>query len=253
MARERVDRRQVIIRVEHLTAGYDDVVVLNDISFNVHRGEIFFILGGSGSGKSTLMKNMIGLYRPSRGVVMINGRDIVSAGGHERIGVLKNFGVMYQNGALFGSMTILENVRLPLEEWTDMPSEAMDVIARMKLQLVGLEDVGFQMPAELSGGMQKRAALARAMALDPGILFLDEPTSGLDPILSAELDQLVLRLSETLGITFVVVSHALQSVYSIADRVILLDKGTREVIAEGTPAELRDHGNEVVRRFLNPR
>jgi len=158
--------------------------------------------------------------------------------------------VMYQNGALFGSMTLLENIRLPLEEWTDLPSEAMEVIARMKLQLVGLAGFEYRMPTELSGGMQKRAALARAMALDPKILFLDEPTSGLDPMLSADLDRLILRLSKTLGITFVVVSHALSSIYSIAERVILLDKKT--IIAEGRPQELRGDPNETVRHFLDP-
>lgn len=245
------DRAGAIIRVEHLTAGYDGFVILNDLSFEVCRGEIFFILGGSGSGKSTLMKNMIGLYRPAGGTIVINGRDIVSAEGSERLEVLRQFGVMYQNGALFGSMTLIENIRLPLEEWTDMDSDAMEVIARMKLQLVGLEDFASHMPADLSGGMQKRAALARAMALDPQILFLDEPTSGLDPILSAELDQLILRLSHTLGITFVVVSHALPSVYSIAERVIMLEKKT--IIAEGRPQELREHGEELVRKFMDPR
>lgn len=246
------DRNGAIIRVEHLTAGYQDVVVLNDLSFEVYRGEIFFILGGSGSGKSTLMKNMIGLYRPATGIVLIDERDIAAAEGDDRLDTLRRFGVMYQNGALFGSMTLLENIRLPLEEWTDLPSEAMDVIARMKLQLVGLTGFEYHMPSELSGGMQKRAALARAMALDPQILFLDEPTSGLDPILSADLDRLILRLSKTLGITFVVVSHALSSIYSIADRVIMLDTDTKTIIAKGRPQELRGHSNEVVRNFLDP-
>jgi phospholipid/cholesterol/gamma-HCH transport system ATP-binding protein len=246
------DSNGAIIRVEHLTAGYEDLVVLNDLTFEVQRGEIFFILGGSGSGKSTLMKNMIGLYRPASGAVFIEGRDIAAAEGADRLETLRRFGVMYQNGALFGSMTLLENIRLPLEEWTDLPSEAMEVIARMKLQLVGLAGFEYHMPTELSGGMQKRASLARAMALDPQILFLDEPTSGLDPILSADMDRLILRLSKTLGITFVVVSHALSSIYSIADRLIMLDKDKRTVLAEGRPQELRDHGNEAVRQFLNP-
>jgi len=233
-------------------AGYDDAVILNDISFEIYRGEIFFILGGSGSGKSTLMKNMIGLYRPSGGAVLIDGRDIAATEGDDRMDALKLFGVMYQNGALFGSMTLIENVRLPLEEWTDLPSEAMEVIARLKLQLVDLAGFEHHMPSELSGGMQKRAALARAMALDPQILFLDEPTSGLDPILSAELDRLIKRLSNTLGITFVVVSHALSSIYSIADRVIMLDKDTKTIVAEGRPRELREKGSDLVREFLNP-
>ncbi|PKN63327.1 MAG: polyamine ABC transporter ATP-binding protein [Deltaproteobacteria bacterium HGW-Deltaproteobacteria-15] len=246
------DRNGAIIRVEHLTAGYEDAVVLNDLTFEVYRGEIFFILGGSGSGKSTLMKNMVGLYRPATGVVLIDERDIAAAEGDDRLDTLRLFGVMYQNGALFGSMTLLENIRLPLEEWTDLPSEAMEVIARMKLQLVGLTGFEHHMPSELSGGMQKRAALARAMALDPQILFLDEPTSGLDPVLSADLDRLILRLSKTLGITFVVVSHALSSIYSIADRVIMLDTDTKKIIAEGRPQELRGHSNEAVRNFLDP-
>jgi phospholipid/cholesterol/gamma-HCH transport system ATP-binding protein len=239
--------------VEHLTAGYEDFVVLNDLTFEVYRGEIFFILGGSGSGKSTLMKNMIGLYRPAGGAIFIDGRDITVSEGADRLETLRLFGVTYQNGALFGSMTLLENIRLPLEEWTDLPWEAMEVIARMKLQLVGLTGFEYHMPSELSGGMQKRAALARAMALDPQILFLDEPTSGLDPILSADLDRLILRLTKTLGITFVVVSHALSSIYSIADRVIMLDNETKTVLAEGCPQELRSHPNEKVRHFLDPK
>lgn len=242
-----------IIRVEHLTAAYDDVVVLRDLTFDVHRGEILFIMGGSGSGKSTLMKHMIGLYRPASGLVMIQGRSFTTATGAERQEIQRRFGVMYQNGALFGSMTLIENVCLPLEEWTDLPPEAMSIIARMKLQLVDLAGFEFYMPAEVSGGMKKRAALARAMALDPQILFLDEPTSGLDPVLAAELDGLVSRLSRTLGITFVIVSHALSSVYAIADRVIMLDKDSGRIVAEGTPPHLKNHGDTRVRKFMNPR
>lgn len=243
-------RSEPIIEVEHLTAGYDDVVILRDLSFEVRPGEIFFILGGSGSGKSTLMKHIIGLYTPMEGEIRINGRDIAVATGAERLEILRQIGVMYQSGALFGSMGLLDNVRLPLEEWTDLPPDALDMIARMKLQLVDLAGFELHMPAELSGGMRKRAALARAMALDPQILFLDEPSSGLDPVLASDLDRLILRLSQTLGITFVIVSHALSSIYAIADRVIMLDGGT--VIAEGKPQDLRDHGNTLVRRFLNP-
>jgi phospholipid/cholesterol/gamma-HCH transport system ATP-binding protein len=241
-----------IIRVENFTAAYDDQVIIDDISFEVQPGEVFVILGGSGCGKSTLLKHMIGLYPPARGRILIEGRDMATAAGEERLAILKRIGVMYQMGALFGSMTLLENVRLPLEEYTDLPDDALDAIGRMKLQLVALKGFENHMPSEISGGMKKRAAIARAMALDPRILFLDEPSAGLDPITSAELDQLIVRLARGLGITFVVVTHELPSIDAIADRVIMLDKRVKKIVATGKPAELKQTStNPWVRQFFN--
>lgn len=244
-------RSDVAIRVEHLTARLGGRTIFEDVSFEVRRGEIFGILGPSGSGKSTLLKHMMGLYRPASGRVLIEGEDLGAATGEARRRLVRRFGVMYQMGALFGSMTLLENVRLPLEEFTDLPPEARDRVALGKLRMVGLEGSADARPAELSGGMRKRAAIARAMALDPAILFLDEPGAGLDPILSAELDETVLTLRRVLGITFVVVTHELESIHAVADRVILLDVRGRGIVAEGSPGELRERTEPAwVRRFF---
>ena len=241
----------VVIDVRGVMVGYGESVIQQNLDFQVRRGEVFVILGGSGTGKSSVLKAMIGLVEPLAGQILLDGEDIVTAEGEDRRRLLKKFGVTYQSGALFGSMTVLENVRLPLDEFTDLEVGEKELIAMAKLNQVSLLAAASRMPSELSGGMQKRVAIARAMALDPGILFLDEPSAGLDPITSAGLDQTIRGLSRGLGITFVVVTHELPSIYAIADRCIMLDARRKTIIAEGAPADLRDHSEDpYVRQFF---
>jgi len=240
------------IRVSHLRMGYGKRVLLDDASFEVLRGEIMVILGGSGCGKSSLMKNIIGLYQPIAGDIAIGGASIVTSGPDERARLQRSLGVMYQSGALFGSLNVLENVRFPLDQFTDLPLAEKNLTARMLLHQVEMAYAESLMPGELSGGMLKRAGIARAMALGCDILLLDEPSAGLDPITAANLDRTVLTLRRSLGFTFVVVTHELQSIFNIADRAIMLDPVSRSIIAEGKPADLRDTSADPrVRQFFN--
>ncbi|MBX3225958.1 MAG: ATP-binding cassette domain-containing protein [Labilithrix sp.] len=238
-----------IIEVEHLTMGWGDVVLQEDLSFEVKRGEIFAILGGSGCGKSTLLRYLIGLEPITKGgTVCVAGRtDLDLDEG------LPPFGVMFQAGALFGSSTVGENVELPLEEWTDLTPDAIAAIARAKLKLVGLENAYDKFPSELSGGMKKRAAIARALALEPELVFFDEPSAGLDPITSSELDDLIVTLNESLGLTVVIVTHELESIFHIVTRGIMLDKASKSIIADGPPRELAKSDDPRVRNFFQRR
>ena len=242
----------IAISVQGLRMGYGSRVLLENASFDVRRGEILVILGGSGSGKSSLMKNMIGLYQPMAGDIRIAGESIVSASSDDRARMQRSLGVMYQSGALFGSLTVLENVRFPLDQFTELGLDQKNLTARLLLRQVEMAAAEALMPAELSGGMLKRAGIARAMALGCDLLLLDEPSAGLDPITAANLDRTILTLRRSLGFTFVVVTHELQSILNIADRAIMLDPVSRSIIAEGKPADLRDRSTDPrVRQFFN--
>ncbi len=244
--RGRAKADRPIVDVRGLTIGWGDVILQKDLTFDIKRGEVFAILGGSGAGKSTLMRFLIGLERPMAGEI-----DIAGSGFPDLEAGLPPFGVMFQAGALFGSLTVGENVSLPLEEWTDLPDDAIAAIASAKLRLVGLHGAADKFPAELSGGMKKRAAIARALALEPELVFLDEPSAGLDPIMAADLDELISTLSKSLGLTVVLVTHELASIARIANRVVMLDKDAKTSIAIGDPRELRDSDDPRVSDFFN--
>ncbi len=247
-------QKEPLIKVRDLQINYGDAVILKEVSFDVYDGEIFVILGGSGCGKSTLLKSIIGLIEPRAGEIFIDGEQVSGYDEKKLQGVLRKVGVLYQSAALFGSMTIAENVALPIREYTSLTKSSVETLVEMKLGLVNLEGYGNHLPSELSGGMKKRAGLARAMALNPKILFFDEPSAGLDPVTSAEIDHLIMHLNRSLGTTMVIVTHELQSIFAIAKRVVMLDKKSKGIIAEGDPAYLRDHSqNRFVRNFFNRR
>jgi phospholipid/cholesterol/gamma-HCH transport system ATP-binding protein len=238
--------------VDGLTARFGENTIFERVSFQVNPGEILVILGGSGCGKSTLLKHLIGLYRPAAGRVLLNGVNLMTADDRKLQQVKTGIGVLFQSGALFGSMTLAQNVALPLQEYTDLSADAIDLIVKMKLGLVDLAGYENHLPEEISGGMKKRAGLARAMALDPSVLFFDEPSAGLDPITAVELDILIKEINAGLGTTMVVVTHELESIFAIAHRVIMLDKSAKGIIAQGDPRDLKEHSSDPrVRNFFN--
>jgi len=238
-----------VISLRNLRVSYGDREILHGISFGVLRGETLVILGGSGSGKSTLLRTLVGLEKPSSGEILVKGRDLAKASALEMDEIRKKIGMSFQGGALFGSMTVGENVALPLREHTRLEDSTIEIILRLKLEQVGLEGFEYFAPSQLSGGMKKRAAVARALALDPEILFFDEPSAGLDPIIAAGIDQLILQLKRAFRMTIIVVTHELASAFLIADRMLLIDKGN--IVALGTTEEMRGSTQPRVRQFLD--
>jgi len=240
---------EVMVSLRDVRVSYGDVEILHGVSFDVKRGETLVILGGSGSGKSTLLRTLVGLEKASSGEIWIKGKNIAAIRDSEMDEIRKKIGMSFQGGALFGSMTVGENVALPLREHTKLEDSTIEIMLRLKLEQVGLEGFEYYMPSQLSGGMKKRAAVARALAMDPEILFFDEPSAGLDPIIAAGIDQLILELKQAFRMTIIVVTHELASAYLIADRMVLIDKG--HVVTIGTTAEMRASTQPRLRQFLD--
>ena len=240
---------EVMLSLRDVRVSYGEVEILHGISFDVKRGETLVILGGSGSGKSTLLRTLVGLEKASSGEIWIKGKNIAAIPDSEMDEIRKKIGMSFQGGALFGSMTVGENVALPLREHTKLEDSTIEIMLRLKLEQVGLAGFEYYMPSQLSGGMKKRAAVARALAMDPEILFFDEPSAGLDPIIAAGIDQLILELKQAFRMTIIVVTHELASAYLIADRMVLIDKG--HVVAIGTTAEMRASTQPRLRQFLD--
>jgi len=239
------------IRIEGLEMRYGSLLIQRDLTFDINRGDIFIIMGGSGCGKSTLLKHLVGLMEPAAGTIHYGDIDFWKSDEETRMAIMKRIGILYQQGALWSSMTLAENIAIPLEEYTDADAATIKELASLKLALVGLAGFEEFYPSEISGGMRKRAALARAIALDPEILFFDEPSAGLDPISAKLLDDLILELRDALGTTIVIVTHELDSIFAIGSNSVFLDPDTKTMIAEGNPFELREHSSDSrVRSFL---
>jgi phospholipid/cholesterol/gamma-HCH transport system ATP-binding protein len=244
-----MEEKEIIIEVKDLIREFGDRTVLNGVSLKVYRGEKFVIMGGSGCGKSTLLRHIIGNLKPTSGRVVLFGEDITDLYGSELDDIRKKIGMSFQSSALFDSMTVAENVSLPLREHTKLEKSVIDIIVTMKLELVGLRGFEDLMPSELSGGMRKRVGLARAIAMDPQIIFYDEPTAGLDPIVAAVINKLIIDLSKKLAVTSVVVTHDMKSVMAVADRIAMLYEG--KILEIGTPEEIKDSKSEIIRQFIN--
>lgn len=244
-------KQNSVIRVENLSIGYENKIIMKDLSFDIPRGDIFIIMGGSGCGKSTLLRTLTGLIPALTGQIWIHDTDFIKAGRNEKLEIMKRSGILYQGGALFSSMTLAENVALPLQQYTSYSQDKISQIVSFKLALVGLSGYETYYPSEISGGMRKRAGLARALALDPEIVYFDEPSAGLDPVSSKNLDDLILQINATLGTTIIVVTHELPSIFAIGKNSIFLDKTVQTISAKGNPNELLNNPpNQQVYEFL---